>query len=216
MRGFHKLHATGHFPLFPIPRTRPALPAEIRGPCRKKNRDWVNATWPASSSKLRLLSFEAGSSAAAKPWISTRRGPRLAVAALPWPGTRTASTGHLRLPGRGGTRRRDPEPMPGGKPRFRLGLRPSEAAGCRFLPSSAAYRPSTIRSARVRAYLFPVVSGRTPGSAPTPNHGPRTAHGPSASHAIQASDRLLRRIVQADTPVRPYHAPPTTHHAPPR
>jgi len=129
---------------------------------------------PASSSKLRLLSFEAGSSAAAKPWTSTRHGPRLAVAALPWPGTRTASTGHLCLPGRGGTGRRGPGSMPGGKPRFRPGLRPSEAAGCRSLPSSAAISPSTIRSTRVRAYLFSVASGRTPGSAST--NEPRTTH----------------------------------------
>ena len=34
----HRPHATGHMPTFPIPWTRLALSAEIRGPCRKRNR----------------------------------------------------------------------------------------------------------------------------------------------------------------------------------
>jgi len=37
----HRLRATGHMPPFSIPRTRPAGPAEIRGPCHTKRQDFV-------------------------------------------------------------------------------------------------------------------------------------------------------------------------------
>jgi len=66
------------------PRTRRHFAAEIRGPCCTESRDYV-----AADKVVRLIEGWCRSRKLNRG-VMTRHGPRLAVATLPWPGTRNA------------------------------------------------------------------------------------------------------------------------------